>query len=553
MNILSKKKILIILSLIILLNIIIRIPITPHEIGLDSFYNHWMIGSIIENEKALWVIHPTSLFGFYPYSYPSFVIYFTSILTTMLSISIEHTVLILCFILGVLGVLFSYLFVKELTNNDWTTILSSFLFSLSPLFLSFTQWTNSTRHLALTMMPLFLFCLVRFENKKEYRYLLLSFLIFIVGVMSHRVFWVIGVFSMLSYICVKGYYFLRRLKILNHNKLFWIIIIFLLISIILQFSNIEFFTTNIYPYSDGFFFKIDPSLRYNIDAKPILAFNFIVDYVSSIGLILIISGMGFILLLKKLREKESSFNELFIIILITSTFFLLTFGTYIRFLYLPLCVYLGSDLIIKLTTQGSFKIKKYINIISFNQNIGIILFSCFMIISLVFSLFMVNNWLSSTRSFEQENWIEEHTISLINFLNDATNNRVITSDITLNKRLSSELIKSPFPVRKDTRVFDYEDESVEDHIGPLRMITEDRNHFWKPDPNFIYEDWLKLLYSDNKEFEEIINRYGLKFIVENKNSNFVSKDSKWSRYQEIYSENCKIYDNSEEEVWCLLS
>ena len=62
-----------ILFIIILLSLIIRIPFTPHEIGNDSFYVHSMTHSIIQEGYAKWVIHPASLFGLYPYSYPSFV------------------------------------------------------------------------------------------------------------------------------------------------------------------------------------------------------------------------------------------------------------------------------------------------------------------------------------------------------------------------------------------------------------------------------------------------------------------------------------------------
>ena len=84
-----------ILLLLILLNIAVRIPVTPHEIGCDSFFIHWMAQSILEEGTALWLIHPASVFGLYPFSYPSFVPFLLATISNIMGLEIETIILII--------------------------------------------------------------------------------------------------------------------------------------------------------------------------------------------------------------------------------------------------------------------------------------------------------------------------------------------------------------------------------------------------------------------------------------------------------------------------
>jgi hypothetical protein len=61
------------------LNIVVRIPVLPIERGGDSSLIHWMSDSIIIEGGAKWVIHPASVFGWYPYSYPSAVAHLNAV------------------------------------------------------------------------------------------------------------------------------------------------------------------------------------------------------------------------------------------------------------------------------------------------------------------------------------------------------------------------------------------------------------------------------------------------------------------------------------------
>ena len=58
---------------LIALNIILRIPTVPHEIGFDSFDIHILANSISAFGEARWWVHPLSVVGFFPLSYASSV------------------------------------------------------------------------------------------------------------------------------------------------------------------------------------------------------------------------------------------------------------------------------------------------------------------------------------------------------------------------------------------------------------------------------------------------------------------------------------------------
>ena len=64
----SKKMKIILFSLLIVLNLILRIPFYPHEYGADSFVIHILANSVSQFGHARWWINPLSVVGLYPYS-----------------------------------------------------------------------------------------------------------------------------------------------------------------------------------------------------------------------------------------------------------------------------------------------------------------------------------------------------------------------------------------------------------------------------------------------------------------------------------------------------
>lgn len=200
------KKAYTILLLLILLNITVRIPVTPHEIGCDSFFIHWMAQSILEEGTALWLVHQASVFGLYPYSYPSFVPFLLATLSNIMGLEIETIILMTSLSFGATGVLFAYLLGKEFSGNELVAYSTAFCFSLSPIFIEFTSWTTSTRALFVLLLPLILFLVLRYERTRDNRYLVLTLLFLLVEASVHRMFLLILLFLVPAYIFTKLYF-----------------------------------------------------------------------------------------------------------------------------------------------------------------------------------------------------------------------------------------------------------------------------------------------------------------------------------------------------------
>jgi len=50
------------------INLAIRYPRTPHELGYDGFIYHGMTVSLVQNGYALWILHPLSQAGRFSFS-----------------------------------------------------------------------------------------------------------------------------------------------------------------------------------------------------------------------------------------------------------------------------------------------------------------------------------------------------------------------------------------------------------------------------------------------------------------------------------------------------
>lgn len=127
-NSILKNRNFILLVLLILLNVVLRLPITPHGTGSDSFMFHELSNSIIQYGYAKWVIHPASIFGLYPYSYPSGLMYLLASISLLTNLSMENVSILFPMFLGVLGVFGAYLVAGEIKKNFLFQFLVAFSF-----------------------------------------------------------------------------------------------------------------------------------------------------------------------------------------------------------------------------------------------------------------------------------------------------------------------------------------------------------------------------------------------------------------------------------------
>ncbi|WP_154717755.1 hypothetical protein [Methanolobus vulcani] len=155
----------ILLSLLVILNIILRIPSIPHEKGGgDSFFIHALSNSLSYFGEANWWVNWLSSLGLYPYSYASSVPFALSATTQLfgfVGINSEKAVLIFSLIFGVFSVFTSFIFAGILFKKFLPKFIMAFFFSLSQGIMIFSTWELSARGPFMIFLPLFLFILLK--------------------------------------------------------------------------------------------------------------------------------------------------------------------------------------------------------------------------------------------------------------------------------------------------------------------------------------------------------------------------------------------------------
>lgn len=298
-----------ILLLLIGLNIVVRIPVLPIEMGGDSNLIHWMSDSIIIEGGAKWVIHPASVFGWYPYSYPSAVPHLNAVFSIITGLNITNLILFTSVIFGVLGFIFSYLLSKQFFKDELVNLSVAFAFSLNPVYLAYTKWTTTTRALFLTLLPLLLYFLLKYETTKKNKYLLSFFIVLLIEAATHRMFFLILAIVIPSYITAKMYLFLKdrsnTLKLIN-VKLGLILAISVCLCFLFQFTPLYPFKENYIALEQGMFFQGGSIL--------VIFLNMMIDYVGCVGpVILCIAPLGLFMFLFKTKNIE--FNSLFLVLM----------------------------------------------------------------------------------------------------------------------------------------------------------------------------------------------------------------------------------------------
>jgi len=312
-----------ILALLVLLNIIIRIPTGSHELGQDSFFVHSLANLVVKENL---IVHPLSIFGMYPNSYPYAVPYALSAISQLTDINVEHTILLTSILYGVIGIFTSYTLAKKINDDDFFAFIVAFSFSLSPLFIRYGLWSTSTRYLFMMILPLFILTLLEINSKYSNRlkYVLISVILFVFLGTVHRMFFLLFII-IVSFIVTL---FIHKLNIKIHmsNKASINLVIWLILSALLFIPQLPPFNIfgNIWEnYQSGFLFQGSNLI--------IITLNLIVDYMSRYGILIIFGVTGLISLLTK---SNSTFNDIFLLMVILFSMTILTNGTYISLILL---------------------------------------------------------------------------------------------------------------------------------------------------------------------------------------------------------------------------
>lgn len=174
------------LGAIAFLSVLLRYPTTEHEIGVDSFFIHNLATIITTQGQARWLMDPLSLFGLYPMSYPSADPFLLAAFAQMVGVSVETAILFISLALGVFGVFVSFVMAREFYNDNLFGVSVAFLYALAPRFLDFTLWTSSSRGLFMLLLPGFVWSIIRvMRDPKPKNVGMLTAILFLLGVTHH--------------------------------------------------------------------------------------------------------------------------------------------------------------------------------------------------------------------------------------------------------------------------------------------------------------------------------------------------------------------------------
>lgn len=204
---------------LVTLSIMLRFPRTPHSVGIDAFVMQGLTNQIVADGYAAWIIHPLSYFGLFPLSYPSGGIFLPASLDVLSGYPSEISILALSLLMGIIGVLGSYLLAREFLKDDLFAFIVAFAFCLAPKFILNTTWETPTRGGFMAFTPIFLLMLLRAHREPSRRNLALAIIMLLTLATFHRLA-ILMLIVILAYIFTSIFLILVRIAKLKMPTLF---------------------------------------------------------------------------------------------------------------------------------------------------------------------------------------------------------------------------------------------------------------------------------------------------------------------------------------------
>lgn len=155
----EKLNFFLLLVLLLLLALIVRIGFN-HPTDFDSMWIQGMAETINSYGYAKWIYHPMSLFGYYPLSYPSALMYFLAVVSAISGLSMNSTIHFTGILFGLVATMYVFL-IGRIFGGPLVGYLASFIFSLSPIVINFSSYVASGRFFLILFFLVFLTFLLK--------------------------------------------------------------------------------------------------------------------------------------------------------------------------------------------------------------------------------------------------------------------------------------------------------------------------------------------------------------------------------------------------------
>jgi len=515
---LSKHSKCLLIVVLILLNFIIRIPSIPHEMGNDGFSIHILANSISRFGYAGWWAHPSSIFGFYPYSYASAVPFILSGISQCTGIEMERVIWMFCVIIGLFSAFTAYLLAGAIWDNYIFKFLVAFSYSLSPGILAFSTWDVSTRGLFLVLLPLFIYLLLKIRTSIKYS--IIIFILFTLLMTTHHYFFLTIpiIFSLVILIIL--YKFKRIVKFKNLNNFVNIaFIIGLLGMFMLPLVTGIFVEWSKY---DELHWMLESNIRY-----------------TGILIFFAITGLTYLSL-----KHNKRFEEWFFLLTLMSLTIFLYMGTYAHYF-----IIIFACTLISIALMNIVRVEKQKRKYAFTLIIIVLL------LSVSFSGFyqhwrthkgkaIAGEWYMDERTHTGASWIKDNinqNKKLVGF-DELTGRRIfaISEVPTLVGASPTSMLTYGFTTLKGANMSKNSPLSAEFYMDspyilkPFSIPSPERDFYALGFQKF--DGWLG---------KPIINRYNLSYAIENRDTG----ENTFIRSVRIEKDN--VYDNGKIRVWNL--
>lgn len=141
--------------------------------GIDTYKWQGLATNVRVERCIPWLIHPLSLFGFTPRSYPSAQPLILATVEIMLRSGVDWGYYVVSTFSGALGILAAFAFGRRFFGTDRQAGWYAFLYGFSPVFVRYNHWATG-RGLLLALLPLFLLSVLEAPRARGWGGLLLT-------------------------------------------------------------------------------------------------------------------------------------------------------------------------------------------------------------------------------------------------------------------------------------------------------------------------------------------------------------------------------------------
>jgi len=344
-------------SMILLLasiSVLIRIPITPHEMGVDSFIFMSISTSITQTGFIFDSLSLVTFFGLVEESYPSGIFTISATVCSVSGLSIQEYAYIHPILFSLFGLFSFWMLLGEFHISFHSRWLSSLSYTLVPAYLYLSSWSLESRYLFSVFLPIFIWIMLKLKNqsihKNTNKYVLFFLSIWLLLPIIHHM-GILTSFIVLLFLLSTFNYRLQENSI-SKEKIgkYSLLFLFSLSLFILSLSSIGFLPFSV---SSNYFH------RFLLEGDSILItlINVLFYYLLNFGPLLFLSLLGIFYIFRKNNISEEEYLLIYLLLFCVILSLDRTYIPFVICLFLSILVAFGSEFSFKNFNHTSSSVK----------------------------------------------------------------------------------------------------------------------------------------------------------------------------------------------------